>query len=131
MLVLPPRFYGSMNPTETRTLSRTAVKLTQFGFGAARLGELFARVSEEDSLATLQAAWKSGVRYFDTAPWYGLGLSEHRVGSFLYQQPRHEFVLSTKVGRVLRAPEVKANFKAPLFLGGLPFHHVFDSLLSG
>ncbi len=120
-----------MNPTETRELGRTGVKLTQFGFGAARLGELFVRVSEEDSLATLQAVWKSGVRYFDTAPWYGLGLSEHRVGSFLYEQPRPEFVLSTKVGRVLRAPEVKADFKAPLFLGGLPFHHVFDYTYDG
>ena len=120
-----------MNPTETRSLGRTGVKLTQFGFGAARLGELFAMVSEEDSLATLQAAWNNGVRYFDTAPWYGLGLSEHRVGGFLYEQPRQEFVLSTKVGRVLRAPEVKANFKAPLFLGGLPFHHVFDYTYDG
>ena len=82
MLVLPRRFYGSMNPIETRELGRTGIKLTQFGFGAARLGELFAMVSEEDSLATLQAAWNNGVRYFDTAPWYGLGLSEHRVGSF-------------------------------------------------
>ncbi len=120
-----------MNPAETRELGRTGVKLTQFGFGAARLGELFVRVSEEDSLATLQAVWKSGVRYFDTAPLYGFGLSEHRVGGFLYQQPRREFVLSTKVGRVLRAPEVKANFKAPLFLGGLPFDHVFDYTYDG
>ena len=120
-----------MNPIETRKLGRTGVKLTQFGFGAARLGELFLRVSEEDSLATLQQVWKHGVRYFDTAPLYGFGLSEHRVGSFLYQQPRREFVLSTKVGRVLRAPEVKADFKAPLFLGGLPFDHVFDYSYDG
>ena len=120
-----------MNAIERRKLGRTQVKLTQFGFGAARLGELFARVSEEDSLATLQAVWKHGVRYFDTAPLYGFGLSEHRVGSFLYQQQRREFVLSTKVGRVLRAPEVKADFKAPLFLGGLPFDHVFDYCYDG
>ncbi len=120
-----------MNPIEVRNLGRTQVELTQFGFGAARLGELFVRVSEEESLATLQALWEHGVRYIDTAPWYGLGLSEHRVGSFLFQKPRHEFVLSTKVGRVLRAPAVKANFKAPLFLGGLPFDHYFDYTYDG
>ena len=120
-----------MNPTETRKLGRTQVELTQFGFGAAHLGELFVRVTEEDSLATLEALWKHGVRYFDTAPLYGIGLSEHRVGSFLYQKPRHEFVLSTKVGRILRAPEDKANFKDPLFLGGLPFVRLFDYSYDG
>ncbi len=120
-----------MNPLETRKLGRTQVELTQLGFGAARLGELFVRVSEEESRETLQAVWEHGVRYIDTAPWYGLGLSEHRVGSFLFEKPRQEFVLSTKVGRVLRAPKVKANFKAPLFLGGLPFDHVFDYTYGG
>ena len=115
-----------MNPDEKRKLGRTDVELTQFGFGAASLGDIFALVSEEDTLSTLQTLWKHGVRYIDTAPLYGWGLSEHRVGSFLYQQPRQEFVLSTKVGRVLKAPKVKAGFKAPLFLGGLPNDYVFD-----
>ncbi len=59
------------------------------------------------------------------------GLSEHRVGSFLYEKPREEFVLSTKVGRVLKAPKVRAGFKAPLFLGGLPFDHAFDYSYDG
>ena len=95
-----------MNPDEKRKLGRTDVELTQFGFGAASLGDIFALVSEEDTLSTLQTLWKHGVRYIDTAPLYGWGLSEHRVGSFLYQQPRQEFVLSTKVGRVLKAPRV-------------------------
>ena len=120
-----------MNPTETRKLGRTEVELTQFGFGAASLGETFALVSEEDALSTMQTLWKHGVRYFDTAPLYGWGLSEHRVGSFLSQQPRQEFVLSTKVGRVLRAPKVKAGFKAPFFRGGLPYDHLFDYSYDG
>ena len=120
-----------MNPNETRKLGRTSVELTQLGFGAARLGELFVRVSEEESRGTLQALWEHGVRYFDTAPLYGLGLSEHRVGSFLFEKPRQEFVLSTKVGRILRAPDDRANFKDPLFLGGLPFDQVFDYSYDG
>ena len=106
-----------MNANEKRKLGRTDVELTQFGFGAASLGEIFALVSEEDTLSTLQTLWKHGVRYIDTAPFYGFGLSEHRVGSFLSQQSRQEFVLSTKVGRVLKTPKVKAGFKAPFFLG--------------
>ncbi len=120
-----------MNPTKKRKLGRTKVELTQFGYGAAPLGELFVRVSEEDSTATMQSLWKHGVRYFDTAPLYGFGLSEHRVGSFLFQKLPHEFVISTKVGRILRAPEDKANFKPPIFLGGLPFDHVFDYTYDG
>jgi D-threo-aldose 1-dehydrogenase len=93
-----------MNPTAKRRLGRTDVHLTQFGFGAAPLGDLFTRVSDEQAMAVQQTAWDAGVRYFDTAPWYGRGQSEHRVGRFLYSRPRDEFVLSTKVGRVLRAP---------------------------
>ena len=120
-----------MNPTKSRKLGRTEVELTQFGFGTASLGETFALVSEEDAYATLETLWDHGVRYFDTAPLYGWGLSEHRVGNFLYQKPRHEFVLSTKVGRILRAPAVKEGFKAPWFRGGLPYDHVFDYSYDG
>ena len=93
-----------MDPTETRQLGRTGVALTQLGFGGAPLGELFTKVSEADAEATLAAAWAAGIRYYDTAPWYGRGQSEHRIGRFLYRQPRQDFVLSTKVGRILRAP---------------------------
>ncbi|MBV7337533.1 aldo/keto reductase [Chloroflexi bacterium TSY] len=120
-----------MNPTEKKKLGRTDVELTQFGFGAASLGEIFELVSEEQAQATLQAAWANGVRYFDTAPFYGHGLSEHRVGSFLSQQPRHEFVLSTKVGRILKAPADRATFKAPFFRGGLPFDFDVDYTYDG
>ena len=120
-----------MNPTETRNLGRSPVELTQLGFGAARLGELYVRVSEEESRETLQAVWENGIRYVDTAPLYGLGLSEHRVGRFLFEKPRQEFVLSTKVGRILKAPEDRVHFKDPLFLGGLPFDQVFDYTYDG
>ncbi len=60
-------------------------------------------MSDEQAHAVLEAAWECGIRYFDTAPHYGLGLSERRLGAFLAGKPRDEFVVSTKVGRLLRA----------------------------
>jgi D-threo-aldose 1-dehydrogenase len=74
---------------------------SRLAFGAAPLGNLFAELSEDDAFAVLEDAWAAGVRSFDTAPHYGLGLSERRVGAFLRTKPREEFTLSTKVGRLL------------------------------
>jgi D-threo-aldose 1-dehydrogenase len=71
------------------------------GFGAAGLGNLFRSMSDQAAAAAVDAAWDGGVRYFDTAPHYGLGLSERRLGATLKDRPRGEFLLSTKVGRVL------------------------------
>jgi D-threo-aldose 1-dehydrogenase len=76
--------------------------LTRLGYGAANLGNLFRELNDDQAWAILDAAWESGIRYFDTAPHYGLGLSEERVGAFLRTKPRDEFVISTKVGRLLR-----------------------------
>jgi D-threo-aldose 1-dehydrogenase len=76
--------------------------LTRLGYGAANVGNLFRELSDEQAWAILDAAWESGIRYFDTAPHYGLGLSERRLGAFLRTKPRDEFVLSTKAGRLLR-----------------------------
>ncbi|SMC53798.1 aldo/keto reductase [Kibdelosporangium aridum] len=78
------------------------VDVTKFGFGAAGIGNLYTEVSDADAEAALQAAWDAGVRYFDTAPHYGLGLSERRLGKFLAGLPRDEYVVSTKVGRILK-----------------------------
>ena len=72
---------------------------TELGFGTAPLGNLYRAVSDEDAQATLEAAWDSGFRYYDTAPLYGLGLSETRLNQFLRGKKRDEYVLSTKVGR--------------------------------
>ncbi|WP_144874820.1 aldo/keto reductase [Microbacterium sp. 1.5R] len=72
------------------------------GYGAANVGNLFRELNDDEALAVLNAAWDSGVRYYDTAPHYGLGLSERRLGAFLQTKPRDEYVLSTKVGRLLR-----------------------------
>ena len=76
---------------------------TELGFGTAPLGNLYRAVSDEDANATLEAAWEAGCRYFDTAPLYGLGLSETRLNPFLRCKKRDDYVLSTKVGRIMRA----------------------------
>jgi D-threo-aldose 1-dehydrogenase len=80
--------------------------LGPLGYGAANLGNLYRAMTDDEAWAVLDAAWDSGIRYFDTAPHYGLGLSERRLGRFLATKPRDDFVLSTKVGRLLRpSPE--------------------------
>jgi D-threo-aldose 1-dehydrogenase len=75
--------------------------LTELGFGSAQIGNLYCAVTDEVAGEAVRAAWDAGVRYFDTAPHYGLGLSEQRLGRFLRTCPRDEFVVSTKVGRLL------------------------------
>lgn len=82
-------------------LGRSGVEVTRFVLGCAPLGGLYESVDEEQAAATLESAWQLGVRAFDTAPHYGAGLSERRVGHFLMSKPRASFVLSTKVGRLL------------------------------
>ena len=76
-------------------------RLGRLGYGAAALGNLYASMDDDDAQRTLECAWEGGVRYFDTAPHYGLGLSEQRLGTFLQQKPRADYAISTKVGRLL------------------------------
>ena len=84
-------------------LGNGGVTLTELGFGAAPLGNLYRAISDEDADAILAQAWEGGVRYYDTAPLYGFGLSETRLNRFLRGKPRDEYVLSSKVGRLLQA----------------------------
>lgn len=86
---------------QTRKIGRTDLSVTEYGFGAAGLGGLYRECTREAAMETLDVAWGSGLRYFDVAPYYGLGLAERRVGDFLRDKPRDAFVLSTKVGRLL------------------------------
>lgn len=79
----------------------TSLPLSRFGLGGAPIGNLLQAVADEDAFGVLEAAWDGGVRYFDTAPHYGLGLSEQRLRSYLADRPREEYVVSTKVGRLL------------------------------
>ncbi|MGC5286302.1 aldo/keto reductase [Micromonospora sp. DT231] len=86
----------------TRALPRAPrVRLTELGFGAAQGGNLYRGTTDEEFATAVDAAWAAGVRYYDTAPHYGLGLSERRLGAALRQRPRDEYVVSTKVGRLL------------------------------
>lgn len=84
-----------------RRLGRSDVAVTVLGLGCAPLGNLYAAVADDVAAATVDAAWRAGVRWFDTAPHYGLGLSERRLGAALRARARGEAVVSTKVGRVL------------------------------
>ncbi|MER6123569.1 aldo/keto reductase [Streptomyces sp. NPDC001795] len=83
------------------TLGRSGVEVGALAFGAAGIGNLYTEMSEEQAYEAVQAAWQSGIRYFDTAPHYGLGLSERRLGAALREHPRAEYTISTKVGRLL------------------------------
>jgi D-threo-aldose 1-dehydrogenase len=91
-----------MTALPTRPLGRTPLRVTALGFGAAPLGGLYREVSAADAGAAVETALAAGVAYFDTAPLYGHGLSEHRLGQALREVPRDRFILSTKVGRLLR-----------------------------
>jgi D-threo-aldose 1-dehydrogenase len=121
----------TMTHASRRPVGKTSLELPVFGFGAAHFGELYALVPEVQSHATLDAAWAAGIRYFDTAPWYGRGLSEHRVGAFLRTKPRGEFLITTKVGRTLQRPLDLANFDRAPWVGGLNFEVSFDYSYDG
>jgi D-threo-aldose 1-dehydrogenase len=95
-----------------------------FGFGASGLGNLYKAIPDAESRATLDAAWDEGVRYYDTAPFYGFGLAERRMGDGLRERPRGDYALSTKVGRLLR-PIAEASERNG-FVSPMPFEPVFD-----
>jgi D-threo-aldose 1-dehydrogenase len=99
------------------------------GLGGAPIGNLYQALSDNDAQLTIEAAWEKGIRYFDTAPLYGYGLSELRMGKTLAQYPRHEFILSTKVGRLL-IPESSPK-RSEQFPGALPYQPVFDYSYDG
>jgi D-threo-aldose 1-dehydrogenase len=88
-------------PLGQRRLGRSPVQVTELSFGGAAIGNLFTAVDDDTAYAAVDAAWTGGIRTFDTAPHYGLGLSERRLGAALRVRPRHEYVISTKVGRLL------------------------------
>lgn len=116
-----------MTPNDRRTVGSTDLRLPVLGFGSCPLGGVYAAIGEAEARATFQAAWDAGLRLYDTAPWYGLGQAEHRTGRALHDRPRGDYVLTTKVGRVLRAPRDRKNFVPPAWQAPLSFEpqHVF------
>src|SRR5690606_11437097 len=101
----PPFFGGSTeNPSGQRFQSRKKYKLEQkHGLGGVAIGNAFRPTTDKQAQEAMEGAWEAGVRYFDTSPWYGLGLSERRFGHFLHNQKREDYILSTKIGRILKA----------------------------
>ncbi|MCK9794589.1 aldo/keto reductase [Isoptericola sp. 4D.3] len=102
-----------MSALPTREVRSTGVRLTSLGYGAAQAGNLYRATTDAETAEALDAAWAAGVRYVDTAPHYGLGLSERRVGAALRGRPRDEYVLSTKVGRLLEPSPETAGERDP------------------
>ena len=119
-----------MNPIQKRQIGRTGVQVTQMGFGAAPFGGFRGIIPELEVVSTLQLAWDGGLNYFDTSPYYGYGRSELRIGQFLRDLPRDDFVLSTKVGRWMEPLDVASPPK-DLRPGGLTFQPQFDYSADG
>jgi D-threo-aldose 1-dehydrogenase len=102
----------------------------KFGIGGVPLGNEFAVVTDEDAYATIEAAWDAGVRYYDMAPWYGLGLAERRFGNFLHNKNRSEFIVSSKVGKLLKASKT-AKTKGYFPFSPSPNDVTYDYTASG
>jgi D-threo-aldose 1-dehydrogenase len=123
----------SMNSMENNTSSGRSVHYKppfKFGLGGVPLGNEFAVVTDKDAYAILEAAWSAGIRYYDVSPWYGLGLAERRYGSFLHNKKRSEYVISSKVGKLLKASKTAKN--SGLFpFSPSPNDVIFDYTASG
>jgi D-threo-aldose 1-dehydrogenase len=102
----------------------------RFGIGGVPLGNEFAVVTDKDAYATIEAAWNAGVRYYDMAPWYGLGLAERRYGNFLHNKNRSEYVVSSKVGKLLKASKT-AKKKEYFPFSPSPNDVIYDYTASG
>lgn len=117
-------------PIARRLIGQTGLSVTELGFGTAPLGNLYRPVSEEEVRAAMETALRSGIRHFDTAPYYGLGLSERRVGDQIRGCP--DIVLSTKVGRLLQpALGAKTHTQRHGFVSPMPFEPAYDYTREG
>lgn len=119
-----------MHTTDTKTLPRRAVQLTALGLGCSQMGGLYQATSAREVEDVFACAWAAGVRYFDTAPYYGYTRSEHRLGAQLAECPRDEYVVSTKVGRLLR-PDASVAPGDGGWANPYPFRPVYDYSYSG
>jgi D-threo-aldose 1-dehydrogenase len=119
-----------MNPNTKNKFGRVDLEVTAFGFGTAPIGNIFREIDEETSDAMIQHSWDKGVRYFDTAPMYGHGLSELRTGQSLRWKNRDDYVLSSKVGRVLK-PAKRSDINFEPWTNAAPFTMHFDYTYDG
>ncbi|WP_406072577.1 aldo/keto reductase [Streptomyces sp. NBC_01020] len=112
-------------------IGNSTVDITELSFGAAGIGNLFTPVDPAEADEAVDAAWEAGIRYFDTAPHYGLGLSERRLGGALRDRPRAEYVLSTKVGRLLEPGPGQGDDIGNGFAVPATHHRVWDFSADG
>lgn len=119
-----------MQPSDTRQFGRTDLRVTRFAFGTAPVGNIFREIDDQTSRAMFDHAWDAGVRYFDTAPMYGHGLSELRTSEALRWRKRDDFILSSKVGRLLRPARRDSIDFAP-WVNAAPFRSEFDYSYDG
>ena len=119
-----------MQPADKLGFGRVDLEVTAMSFGAGPAGNLFRPVAEAEAGAMIERAWEAGLRYFDTAPMYGHGLSELRCGQALRWKPRDEFVLSSKVGRILK-PARRAGIDFAPWVDAAPFELRFDYSYDG
>ncbi|MDO6695313.1 aldo/keto reductase [Aliiglaciecola sp. 3_MG-2023] len=121
-----------MTKIATKSIGNTELQVPMLGFGGASLGNLYQAISDSDARFTVQAAIKQGIQLFDTAPRYGLGLSERRLGDALRTLPKSDYFVSTKVGRML-TPDRHANVGEPRygFETPMPFDAHYDYTYSG
>lgn len=119
-----------MNITDRHIHARTGVSLTGMGLGCAQMGNLYRVTSYDESKSAFTASWDAGLRYFDTAPFYGFTRSERRLGTMLTDRPREDYVMSTKVGRVM-VPDESVGPEEQGYAEPLPFRPVFDYTYDG
>ena len=111
--------------------SGETISFTELGFGTAPIGNLYKAVDPEEAQKTLETAWKAGIRYYDTAPLYGLGLSETRLNRFLFGKKRKDYVLSTKVGRLLEVCDPKQRTGIGKFFDTPSRREIYDYSYDG
>jgi len=119
-----------MDTTNKRRFARVDLEVSEIAYGSAPIGNLFRPIDEPTAQALVAQAWDAGIRYFDTAPSYGHGLSEHRVGHALLHHDRDDYVLSTKVGRTL-FPAAKGTFDPGAWVDVPPMRAEFDYSYDG
>jgi D-threo-aldose 1-dehydrogenase len=125
---------GTAAMWKKRRIGRTDLEVTELGLGTATMGGSRIKVTQAEGEAMVRAAWDAGVRYVDTAPFYGVGAAERRVGDALRDQPRDEWVLSTKVGRLLRPrrqPGEAPNGTTDGRMAPMPFEVIYDYSYDG
>ena len=123
-----------MNVLPKRKIGKTKLEVTTLGLGGAPMGGFRATISDAEAAALVETAWQDGVRYYDTSPFYGYGRSELRMGAGLREKPRDEFVLSTKIGRIMHAMKPGERKATDFRENGLPgfapeFDYTYDGVM--